>query len=147
MWRIDEGFLKLRRLHICEAKQLLLLFDVVVVNVTAPMLSLLLLLLLPLLLLLSMTMLMLMPNRHFTFTLEQFILSQMHTLYNITTVIKYTSNVLSINCTREMRITIMLAFTSSCTDPLHMKKQMKNQKKSGHKEQSRVYFHVCIFIF
>ena len=42
----------------------------------------------------------------------------MHALYNVTTIIKYTSNVFCINSTREMWITIMLAFTCRSTYPL-----------------------------
>ena len=54
--------------------------------------------------------------------LEQFVLSQMHPLNDITTVIKYTPNVLSVNCTREMRITIVLSFTSRRAYPLQKKR-------------------------
>ena len=49
---------------------------------------------------------------------QEFILSQMHALNDVPTVIKYTPYIFSVNSTGKVRITIMFAVSTSSADTL-----------------------------
>lgn len=50
--------------------------------------------------------------------LEQLVLTQMHTLYYIATVVKHALYILRVDSTREVRVTIVLAISARSTDAL-----------------------------
>ncbi len=49
---------------------------------------------------------------------QQFILPQMHSLNYVSTIVKYSSDILCVYCTREVRIAIVTSISARCADSL-----------------------------
>lgn len=58
---------------------------------------------------------------------KEFVLSEMHPLNDVATVVEYTSDIFSVYCTSEMRITIVAVVSTGCTYSLHETKMGKKE--------------------
>lgn len=65
--------------------------------------------------------------------LQEFILAQMHSLNNVTTIVEDSLDIFCVDGAREMRITVVFAIAGRCTDAL-----------LGHKKEHRIKISVRI---